>query len=202
MWGVESTLCEAMTEPNGRTHEPDLHQITAELDGLRDLLLSRLKELEQNGKSSDKALRDLFEERDRRYEDRFRAQDEKTTLALTASKEAIGKAETATEKRFESVNEFRGTLSDQARLQLPRAEADERFKNMADKLEELKREMVVRNDEVKKDVGLLREFKSGLGGRHEQTQSSRDIMSLVFAALGALLGIGGFLYGLLRGGVR
>lgn len=35
---------------------------------------------------------------------------------FAASQEAIEKADRATEKRFESVNEFRGQLSDQARL--------------------------------------------------------------------------------------
>jgi|ERR1051326_2162380 hypothetical protein len=42
------------------------------------------------------------------------AQDEKVQLALTSAEKAITKAETATEKRFEAVNEFRQTLSDQA----------------------------------------------------------------------------------------
>jgi hypothetical protein len=36
-------------------------------------------------------------------------------LALSAADKAVLKAETATEKRFESVNEFRQTLSDQTR---------------------------------------------------------------------------------------
>ena len=51
--------------------------------------------------------------------------------ALTEAKAAITKAETATEKRFEAVNEFRSTLSDQARLLMPRAEADSRFETLA-----------------------------------------------------------------------
>lgn len=34
--------------------------------------------------------------------------------ALASSKEAVTKAESATEKRFDSVNEFRATLTDQA----------------------------------------------------------------------------------------
>jgi hypothetical protein len=35
------------------------------------------------------------------------------TVAMVAAKEAVDRAATATEKRFESVNEFRQTLSDQ-----------------------------------------------------------------------------------------
>jgi hypothetical protein len=42
------------------------------------------------------------------------SQAEKVALALAAADKAISKSEQATEKRFESVNEFRKTLSDQA----------------------------------------------------------------------------------------
>lgn len=42
--------------------------------------------------------------------------------ALASSKEAVQKAEVATEKRFESVNEFRATLTDQAAKFITRKE--------------------------------------------------------------------------------
>lgn len=45
----------------------------------------------------------VLAERDTRYSERFRAQEENVRTALTA-----------TERRFESVNEFRATLADQA----------------------------------------------------------------------------------------
>jgi hypothetical protein len=149
---------------NGRTHEPNLRELTAQIDGLVK----------------------LYEERDRRYEERFISQDEKTTLALTASKEAISKAEMATEKRFESVNEFRGAMSDQASLQLPRAEAENRFSAYDNKL-----------DEIKKDVSALREWRSEGGGqvlgRSSEREQSRWIIGLAVtlgAALVGLLGLG------------
>jgi hypothetical protein len=62
-----------------------------------------------------KDLSDLAYERDRRYEQRFTDSAKAVDAALAAAKEAVIKAETATEKRFESVNEFRQTLSDQTR---------------------------------------------------------------------------------------
>jgi len=89
------------------------------------------------------ALRELVDERDHRYEDRFRATDEKTSLALTSSEKAVSKAEIATEKRFDSVNEFRGQLKDQTATLLPRVEADARFKNLEDKILANKAESVV-----------------------------------------------------------
>jgi hypothetical protein len=87
----------------------------------------------------------LVDERDVRYSQRFAAQQEALTAALSAAKEAVAaallaadravtKAELASEKRFESVNEFRGALSDQTSKLIPRTEADQRFSAMEDKI--------------------------------------------------------------------
>ena len=68
------------------------------------------------------ATTDRFEDRDIRYQQRFDAQTKAIDAALQAAKEAVIKAEIATEKRFEAVNEFRGTLTDQAATFVSRAE--------------------------------------------------------------------------------
>jgi hypothetical protein len=99
-----------------------------------------------------KAFKELMEERDRRYGERFQSTDEKTGLALTSSEKAVTKAEVATEKRFDSVNEFRGSLKDQAATLIPRVEADARFKTLEDKIEDLKK-AALRN--VLTIVGIL-----------------------------------------------
>jgi hypothetical protein len=91
------------------------------------------------------ALREISNERDRRYEDRFKATDDKTSLALTSSEKAVTKAEIATEKRFDAVNEFRGQLKDQASTFVPRAEADSRFKGIEEKIESIKTGGVAQN---------------------------------------------------------
>jgi hypothetical protein len=106
-----------MSGDNGRTHEPSLREVTIDLDSFKKLM----------------------DERDRRYEERFRATDEKTGLALTSSEKAVAKAEVATEKRFDAVNEFRGQLKDQAATLLPRAEANIEFNSLRKDLEEVKR---------------------------------------------------------------
>jgi crotonobetainyl-CoA:carnitine CoA-transferase CaiB-like acyl-CoA transferase len=64
----------------------------------------------------------------------FAAADKAVTAALLAAKEAVNKAEAAAEKRFESVNEFRAQLSDQAATFVPRGEADARFSALDEKL--------------------------------------------------------------------
>jgi hypothetical protein len=50
------------------------------------------------------------------------AHAERVGLALAAADKAVSKAEVATEKRFESVNEFRQTLSDQTRSFISKVE--------------------------------------------------------------------------------
>jgi hypothetical protein len=69
-------------------------------------------------------------ERDKRYDDALKAVKESSTLALAAADRAVAKAENATEKRFDAVNEFRETLADQQRTLMPRAEAELRFVSM------------------------------------------------------------------------
>lgn len=76
-----------------------------------------------------------IDEADRRYEQRFVAQEKAVAFALDAAKEAVLKAEIASEKRFDSVNEFRQTLSDQTNTFLPRAEAEQRIKQNSDKID-------------------------------------------------------------------
>jgi hypothetical protein len=60
-------------------------------------------------------------------EKRFDQAQEALKAALAASNEAVHRSDTALEKRFESMNDFRSQLRDQAALLLTRAEADARF---------------------------------------------------------------------------
>jgi hypothetical protein len=88
---------------------------------LRDFLSARIDNLRTE-------LMGLLNERDRQYMQRFTAQELAVDRALGSAKEAVVKAEDAANKRFDGVNEFRKTLSDQALTFLPKAEAEIRFK--------------------------------------------------------------------------
>ena len=90
----------------------------------------------------------MLEQAELRYQQRFDAQtiavnaamsaaEKAINAALLASEKAVLKAETASERRFESVNEFRGSLNDMVATLIPRREADERFKTIAEKLDGL-----------------------------------------------------------------
>src|SRR5579872_6022560 len=117
-------------------------------------------------------IKTTIDERDKRYEDRFKAsetavsaalsaQKEAVNAAFAASKEAIGKAEIAQTAYNERSNEFRQTLDDQARLLLSRTEATAQFNAITARL-----------DEVKARVNELEKFRSGNEGT--DTAKERD----------------------------
>ena len=61
---------------NLRTHEPNLRELTAELDGLREVMKAELR-----------SLNDIAVERDRRYSERDSARQDEMKNAVTSSKE-------------------------------------------------------------------------------------------------------------------
>jgi hypothetical protein len=75
----------------------------------------------------------------REYVDiRFEAQEKAVNAALAAAERAVTKAEIASEKRFDSVNEFRAALGDSSRLLMPRSEAEQRMAALDKAISELK----------------------------------------------------------------
>jgi hypothetical protein len=99
----------------------------------------------------------------REYVDtRFEAQKEAVTAALAAADRAVNKAELASEKRFDSVNEFRAALNDSARLLMPRAEAEQRMLTIESSIRDLKTSYAaIDNREEGKSLGFLK-IVSGL----------------------------------------
>jgi len=128
------------------------------------------------------AIQKVMDERDMRYEQRFKAMDEKTGLALTSSKEAVAKAETATEKRFDSVNEFRKTLADQATGFMPRQEYVSNHQSLIDKIEAIK-------EVLNKEITSLRESRSQLEGRSSGFSASWGIAISIGLFAIALIGL-------------
>lgn len=112
---------------------------------LRDYLSTRIDQLRSEMidrfENSQRQQEKILDERDRQYAQRFAAQQEAVAAALqaakeavanalSAAKEAVSKAEDASNKRFEGVNEFRNTLSDQAEKFITRDTANARFDGM------------------------------------------------------------------------
>ncbi len=70
---------------------------------------------------------------------RFSDQEQAVQAALAAAEKAVVKAELASDKRFESVNEFRAQLSDQANTFISRVEYNANQKANDQKVESLQR---------------------------------------------------------------
>lgn len=94
--------------------------LSSRIDNLRSEMLDKLETLER-------AQTKLQDERDRQYSQRFSSQQDAVFSALQAAKEAVTKAETAADKRFDSVNEFRQTLAEQAEKFMSKDTGDAKF---------------------------------------------------------------------------
>lgn len=111
-------------------------------------------------------------------EQRYSAQRDAVNAALSSSDKAIQKAELAAEKRFESHNEFREQLRDQASNLMPRAEAESRIAHVVEKIESLESNLNSTNKRL--DV-----IQGQAGGRSQ----SWGVMVSVIVIVGILVGI-------------
>ena len=73
---------------------------------------------------------------EKRVFEKFDAQKESMGLALNASKEAVSKAETAADKRFEVQNELRGALNDLSGRMMLRVDYDQQHRALENKLDD------------------------------------------------------------------
>jgi hypothetical protein len=96
---------------------------------------------------------------------RFMDNQKAVDAALVSQEKAIIKAETAAEKRFESVNEFRQQLNDQAQTLMPRQEYTVQHKALEDKIADI-------NDRL-----------NTMGG---QSEGSKIVMGKIYAAIAAV----------------
>lgn len=99
------------------------------------------------------------------------ATKEQLAAAMASAEKAVQKAEAATEKRFDSVNEFRAQLSDQAQRFLPRTEADAVNRASSEKIDALQSRM------------------DRLEGRGSGFASSWAILIAAIAAVGVIISI-------------
>jgi Mg2+ and Co2+ transporter CorA len=137
------------------------------------------------------------QERDLRYEQRFRAQQEALSYALNAAKEAVAKAETATEKRFDAVNEFRSALSDAAARMMPRAESESAHKAIVSQFDTTMRALSDRIDTATVNMQRLSESNSNriiaiesvTKGSANSFSSMIAVAAVLLAVLSAVLGV-------------
>jgi vacuolar-type H+-ATPase subunit I/STV1 len=125
----------AERDSNGpRTHEPSLRELTAELDGLRQLFLEMVK-----------SQRDILDERDKLYSERDMSRSkaveaalvsvkEQTKASFEASEKAIVKAEEAQKAYNQSHNDLARKMDEQNKATMPRNETEARFSAIEEKI--------------------------------------------------------------------
>jgi hypothetical protein len=136
------------------------------------------------------SIRELMDERDRLYLTNFKASEVAVAAALAGSEKAVAaaflasekavlKAEQAQKEYNERSNEFRGQLDDQAKMLMPRAEADSRFTSVEEKISAMQKSF---DDQIQ---GLRRSRDQG-SGRDEALHDSRQQNNWI---IGAVIGV-------------
>ena len=138
-----------------------------------------------------KAVEQLAIEREDRNKERFTAMKTAVDAALAASDRAVSKAELSTEKRFESVNEFRSALQDQTAHQITRVEYNSQQQNMSDKMVALDRYIMELRADLSKVMARSAGKQDGIG------MVGTVVLGLITAA-SALSAIGFFLVTMMR----
>jgi len=161
------------------------------------------------------AMKEMLADRDLRYEQRFGAQEKATSLradqlaaefhehlqqvrhenalAFDVSEKAIDKASVANEKRFDSVNEFRGQLADVINTRMPRAEAEQRMVTSETRVSELA--LVAQTHITRPDMEAntrriedrIEDLKSRVDGTEGKSRGSSATWSYMVAGAGLLI---------------
>jgi hypothetical protein len=121
------------------------------VDTLREYIMQRLTDmrgmLDERYATQTKALDAAFLAQQTAMRTALEAAEKAVQAALVSAGTAVVKAEVAAEKRFESVNEFRAQLTDQAATFVSRVENDTRLGALAEKLDtETKRNSTTINE--------------------------------------------------------
>lgn len=112
-------------------------------------------------------------------DNRFLALEHATAVAMTAAEKATTKAEAATEKRFDAVNEFRGQLSDQAATLVGRPEYLAAHDSITDKISAL-------NTRITEHLGSERGAQVTKGNLYVTMAAGVGVVSAVAAAFSLL----------------
>jgi hypothetical protein len=137
------------------------------------------------------ALEKMLNEREERTKERFVFIEKNINIAMASADKAITKSEMAVEKRFDSVNEFRQTLADQAATLLPRAEYSVQHATLVDRVTEtISRVASLEERQAgKKEASTdIRETSSDASTRSYAMASF--VLSIVSAIIVAAVGVG------------
>lgn len=171
-------------DANGtRTHEPSLRELTAELDGLRELMDERNKWYGERDKDRQTAVDKALAAVEKQTAAAFEAAKENSAAALAAQKEAIVKEEEKQKQYNTSHNDLARKMDDQSKATMPRSEAQQRFDSQAKEI-----------SEIKAIVAAMVASTAGLatGGKAVKDES-RANLGLILAVASVLSGLVAFL---------
>ena len=182
--------------------------LIAMLDRRFDTLHEDLKEsVRERFRAVERAADKAEAESDLRYQQRYDSQqtavkdalvsqDKAVRAALASAELAVSKSEVASTKRFDSVNEFRAQLADQASTFLPRAEAEARLAGLIEKVDDLRRSRdayegrtsAVPNADTQiqrlaDEVRALRDYREASQG---QVQGKISTIAIIVTAIGVV----------------
>jgi len=109
------------------------HDISTSVEQDRDF--EKDKRYEQRFQAQEQAIAIALSRVDLEFHERIKSVREETQAALDSADKAIMKSEIAADKRFEGANKFREQLSDQAASFMPRKEADVRMEALGEKID-------------------------------------------------------------------
>jgi uncharacterized protein with LGFP repeats len=141
-----------------------------------EVLRPSIETLKVQIKALDEKFTLWFAETNKRNDQRFQAQQEAVQAALISAEKAVTKAEMASERRFEAVNEFRQSLSDQTMTYMPRTEYTVQHQALSDKLS-------LSSERIAALEKKIIEIASRGTGRN-------DVWVIMVAVLGLLLSLG------------
>ena len=144
-------------------------QLLRELAALRELLETRIGSL-------DRIL-------SRRMDDAGKAID----AALVSAEKAVTKAETASERRFDSVNEFRKALSDQTATFIPRAEYDTAHASLSDRVTANADRMAALELRLTSRLDLGQGADTGTASAHNEQRLNTSQVIAALATLAAVV---------------
>jgi Fe2+ transport system protein B len=173
---------------SGWTTETLREHLTEKLADQRATLAQQIADLRESVRSQADDHRRMLDERyatqTKALDAAFKAAEQAVAVALSNAEKATQKAETAAERRFESVNEFRQSLSDQTQTFLPRQEYSVQHNSMAEQIQALATQMGAMDLRMTSRIDRLEASEEGV--LTHQTQS-RAATSITFQLIMAIL---------------
>jgi len=154
-------------------------QVDGRMDGLRMSTQQSMSELRMS-------LNERYETQTKALDAAFKAAEKAVETALASAEKAVAKAEIASDKRFESVNEFRQQLSDQTASFPTRNEVNTRLDSIAADVHRNAEEIRALELRLSSRLDFMQGGQAGSATTRTETRLNNG---QVIAAIGAVVGI-------------